>query len=200
MDTGSAAEWASAAVGLIAVIAAIIGGRAAWRANQNQLAELAILGQQEADRLETAKMDDASKIATWVRTEKDQPVIRYINTSTKPVYSLTIWVSTPDYSFRIERSVTGPYAEGRDMRTASAQLRDLAADRGYLPDWRSLLANQNLLCASTFRDSAGRWWSRDFTGQLRQADDADLAMERVLHDRCCRFPAAVDAPLPADER
>lgn len=106
----------------------------------------------------------------------------------------SVWIATPDPCFRIERSVGDPCPDGRTLRTVSTRLRELARSLGYSPDWRALLADQQLLCASTFRDSAGQWWSRDFTGELRDADSAELARDRVLTDLRDRFPSAVDTP------
>lgn len=161
MNWGSVPDWISAVSTAVALLAAAAAAIAAFR-------QLRILERQNAERQDQDRQADAAAVALWVRVGAEDllPVIRYINVSGKPIYELTIWIQTPDRVFSVYRTVAGPAQETRPMRQGSRELREAAERSAYHPDWLTLLNERRLQCASRFRDSANRWWLRDFDGKL----------------------------------
>lgn len=175
MDWGSIPDWISAVATASAFVAAAFAAVPAYR-------QLKILEAQDAARRAREAEADAASVAIWARTGTDDglPLLRYINLSGKPIYELTIWVATPEQRYLIYRTVTGPQSTTREMRQATAELRAAARASGYEPNWSELLDRSQLRCASRFRDSANRWWLRDFDGRLRSAADNQGVPERLL--------------------
>lgn len=166
LDWGNVPDWISAISTAIALAGAAGAAYAAFK-------QLRILEQQEVARQDRDKQADAAGVAIWARVgaDDDLPVIRYINVSGKPIYELTIWIQTPSHTFLVHRTVTGPAQETRLMRKGTKEIYAAAEEAGYHPDWASLLESGQLQCASRFRDTANRWWLREFDGGLHSGDN-----------------------------
>ncbi|MBW0089663.1 hypothetical protein I4I73_02115 [Pseudonocardia sp. KRD-184] len=173
MDLGSVPDWISAIATVGALVAAVVAGWAAYQ-------QLTMLKNDARKRQRLEDQADAAGVAIWVRvgTKDKLPLIRYINRSGMPIFELTVWIDTPDHRFRIYRTVAGPAFDTREMRQGTTELRAIAARLNYEPDWNGLLDETHLRCASRFRDSANKWWFRDFNGTLSGAKEKPGAPQR----------------------
>lgn len=176
LATASVPDWISAVSTAGALVFAGVAAVAAFR-------QLGILRGQARDRQAREEQAGAAGVAVWVRVF-DQggrgraPVLRYINSSGIPVYNLTIWVATPEHTFVVTRTVTGPSAAARVMVGGTQQMRQQSARLIYDPDWSALLERGDLTCAMRFRDSSNQWWLRDIDGMLSPATSTTTPTRR----------------------
>jgi hypothetical protein len=172
------AELLSAFGTLAALVAASIAAWAAIRTNNQQAEQLRQLEAADRRREVEQEQRDAALVAFWTGSNTDGPGVWYANFSQLPIFDLLIRATVPERSFAITYLSLGPTAHHRPLNRVRRML--IAEEAAGDPiDWDRLLAEGTFRCAVMFRDSSGRWWTRDTTGLLHRQPDREAALREV---------------------
>lgn len=175
MEWGSVGELVSGVSALGALVAATFAARAAIKTNNQQSRQLDHLEKAELERREAARREQAEMVAAWISLDKtsDLPQVWWANSSARPVYCVTLFLSTPYGTAEARYNFGGP-TESRSLpRAQKALLEHPGAAR--VASWTQLLNDDSFGIAVAFRDSASRWWFRDYTGMLTSHADENSA-------------------------
>lgn len=176
MQTGSLAELLSAFGTLAALVFAGLAARAAMRTSRQQGEQLRLLEEAERRRELEAEREDAERVAFWTGVTGEEPGVYYSNQTGLPVYELTVLVLVPGLAWEVHYSALGPADRPRPLKRVRRTLTARPDDTATV-DWVGLLATDAFRCAAVFRDTAGRWWTRDTSGLLTA--HPDLASARA---------------------
>jgi len=173
VELGSFAELLSAFGTLAALVAAAIAARAAIRTNNQQAEQLRQLEAAERRRETEQEQREASSVAFWTGHNSEGPGVWYANFSDLPIFDLLIRVTVPGRSFVITYLSLGPTERHRVLKRLR---RILLVPDGDPVDWEQLLEEGSFRCAAMFRDSSGRWWTRDTAWLLHRHPDRETAL------------------------
>jgi hypothetical protein len=163
---------------MAALVAAGIAARAAIRTNNQQAEQLRQL--EAADRRREAEQEqrDAAAVAFWTGLTSEGPGVWYANFSNLPIFDLLVRVTVPGHRFSMTYLSLGPTAEHRPLKRVRRRLQAHEDESGPV-DWGGLLDVGAFRCAAMFRDSSGRWWTRDTTGLLQRRPDRETALREL---------------------
>ncbi len=161
-ELGSVAELISAVATTGALVAAVVAARAAMQTTRQQGDELRRLRDADERR-------DAAGVAFWMAVDHDRrPGVRSSNSSRLPIYDLAVWVAVPGELLAVHYRSLGPTIGENLLSRTQRAMEDWAAGQETAVDWSRLFGADAIGCAACFRDTANRWWLRDFDGMLRE--------------------------------
>jgi PAS domain-containing protein len=163
------ASWVATGTSVVALIVSVLGVLIARRTARIQ-------AEQNVRQAEDERRSIASRVGIWATLADEEPVVRYVNDSNVPIYSLTVFISTPLGNDLIEYFVHGPHLPAIAMGRPSARLRDLLVGQ----EARVMIRDGQVAVACSFRDATGLWWFRARSGELCGAADERHARAGAL--------------------
>lgn len=170
---GDVATWATAVFTLAATIGAAIAARAAWRVLELERArdDRAELDRRRAQAEQVSGWLDAKALpARSALTVFDQVGVRVINSSMQPVFGVHALIHLPDgQDVPCGSKAVLPPNETTSISIKSAQDRVLSyldgdAGERLRSNWPQSLEDMPVVLE--FTDAGGRWWRRNFDGQI----------------------------------
>lgn len=171
IDWGSVPDWLAGAGAVTALIFAAAAVRVNRETNRGQAQQIKKLEEDQERRESERRAEQATKVAVWVSAhsadgEADLPLVRLVNSSSLPVYTLLLTCNSPLGTVEKVYTAVGPRNDRRVMTDISRKLQEQLAGLNFTE-----LHDRGLVSVGcSFRDSAGEWWYRTHSGSLHSTD------------------------------
>ncbi|WP_143027784.1 hypothetical protein [Lentzea albidocapillata] len=198
INWGSVPDWFAGSGAVLALFFARRAVKAAHATNEQQNKQLRQLEAAEQRRDDDERRRQASQLAVWLVRDGDSVLVRFANTSSQPVYRLTITspLLTGDFNQVKTVPVVPPTSEPSTLHDTSRELTShlqyLTREVKYFNDadgnqiasgeWRRQVAKIVSTAIEEginihYLDSSGNWWRRNSHGQLHEGEKLVIASQ-----------------------